>query len=212
MSAPVVASVSPSAGPASGGTTVTVTGTGFTGVALVRFGGKPVTSYTVDSSTQITAVSPSGTGSVYVLVTTNQGTSIPQVLFTYVPAPSLTGLTPAQGPVSGGTTVTLTGTGFTGATAVSFGGVAATSFTVNSATQITAVTPPHTAGTAAVTVTAPGGTSNALTFTYLGFPSVTGLSPTQGPVSGGTTVTLTGTGFTGATAVSFGGVAATSFT
>ncbi|CAM5709610.1 hypothetical protein SALBM311S_10026 [Streptomyces alboniger] len=215
MAAPVVASVSPSQGPASGGTTVTVTGTGFTGATTVRFGAKLATSFTVDSSTQITAVSPSGTGSVNVTVTTGQGTSIQQVPFTYVSAPSapsLTGLTPAQGPVSGGTTVTLTGTGFTGATAVTFGGAAATSFTVNSATQITATTPPHTTGAATVTVTTPSGTSNALTFTYLAAPSLTGLTPTQGPVAGGTTLTLTGTGFTGATAVTFSGAAATSFT
>ncbi|MFF0160497.1 IPT/TIG domain-containing protein [Streptomyces sp. NPDC005263] len=212
MAAPVVASVSPSQGPAAGGTTVTVTGTGFTGATTVRFGAKPATSFTVDSSTQITAVSPSGTGSVNLTVTTSQGTSIQQVPFTYATSPSLTNLTPAQGPVSGGTTVTLTGTGFTGATAVAFGGVAATSFTVNSATQITAVAPPHATGAAAVTVTTPGGTSNALTFTYLSAPSLTNLTPTQGPVAGGTTVTLTGTGFTGATAVAFGGVAATSFT
>ncbi|KOU67389.1 cell shape-determining protein, partial [Streptomyces sp. MMG1533] len=99
-----------------------------------------------------------------------------------------------------------------GATAVGFDGVAATSFTVNSATQITAVAPAHAAGAAAVTVTTPGGTSNSLVFTYLAAPSVTGLSPTQGPISGGTTVTLTGTNLSGATAVGFDGVAATSFT
>ncbi|MDQ6937760.1 MAG: SBBP repeat-containing protein, partial [Actinomycetota bacterium] len=65
------------------------------------------------------------------------------------------------GPVVGGTTVVLSGTGFTGATAVSFGGTAAASFTVNSDTQITAVSPAHAAGQVNVTVTAPGGTSPA---------------------------------------------------
>ncbi|GAB2769384.1 hypothetical protein GCM10027072_80230 [Streptomyces bullii] len=159
-------------------------------------------------------MSPSGTGTVNVTVTTSQGTSTQQIPFTYVSTsvPSLTGLSPTQGPASGGTTVTLTGTNLTGATAVRFDGVAATSFTVNSSTQITAVTPAHAAGAAAVTVTTSGGTSNALTFTYLAVPSVNGLSPNQGPVAGGTTVTLTGSDFTGATAVRFDGVAATSFT
>ncbi|MET7688111.1 IPT/TIG domain-containing protein [Streptomyces sp. NPDC005483] len=214
MAAPVVSSVSPNQGPASGGTSVTVTGAGFTGATAVRFGTQSATSFNVNSSTQITAVSPSGTGTVNVIVTTSQGTSTQQVSFTYVttPAPSLSSLSPSQGPVAGGTTVTLTGTGFTGATAVRFDGTAATSFTVNSATQITAVSPAHAASAAAITVTTPGGTSNSLPFTYLGTPSVTGLSPTQGPVAGGTTVTLTGTGFTGATAVRFDGTAATSFT
>ncbi|GGY26467.1 IPT/TIG domain-containing protein [Streptomyces djakartensis] len=214
MAAPVVSSVSPNQGPASGGTTVVVTGSDFTGALAVRFGAKSATSFTVNSSTQITAVTPSGTGAVNVSVTTSQGTSSQQVTFTYVTAavPTLTGLSPSQGPTSGGTTVTLTGTNLTGATAVSFGGTPAASFTVNSATQITATTPPNTPGTAPVTVTTPGGTSNALTFTYLAAPTLTGLSPSQGPTSGGTSVTLTGTNLTGATAVSFGGTPAASFT
>ncbi|WP_172639224.1 IPT/TIG domain-containing protein [Streptomyces tailanensis] len=72
--------------------------------------------------------------------------------FTYVTTPTLTGLSPGQGPAAGGTTVTLTGSNFTGATTVLFGGVAA-SFTVDSGTQITAVTPAHAAGATAVTVT-----------------------------------------------------------
>ncbi|MEU0057576.1 IPT/TIG domain-containing protein [Streptomyces sp. NPDC006334] len=215
MAAPVVSSVSPSQGPASGGTTVTVTGTGFTGATAVRFGTKLATSFTVNSGTQITAVAPSGSGTVVVTVTTSQGTSAQQVSFTYAAtqAPTLTAISPGQGLPAGGTTVTLTGTNLTGATAVRFDGVAATSYTVNSSTQITAVTPAHAAGAAAVTVTTPSGTSNALTFTYLAAaPSVTALSPGQGPASGGTTVTLTGTNFTGATEVRFDDVAATSFT
>ncbi|GAA3803410.1 IPT/TIG domain-containing protein [Streptomyces phyllanthi] len=215
MAAPVVLSVSPQQGPASGGTAVTVTGTSFTGATTVRFGTKAATSFTVNSSTQITAITPSSSvGPVNVSVTTSQGTSSQQVTFTFVAvaAPSLSTLTPSQGPTSGGTTVTLTGTNLTGATAVRFDGIAAASFTVNSATQITAVAPPHAAGAAQVTVTTSGGTSNALSFTYVAVPSLTGLVPNQGPVSGGTTVTLTGVNFSGATGVSFDGVPAASFT
>ena len=86
-------------------------------------------------------------------------------------APVLSSVSPSQGPSSGGTTVTLTGTGFTGATAVKFGTSAATSFTVVGSTQIVAVTPPGT-GAVNVTVTTSGGTSNSLTYTYLPPPSV----------------------------------------
>lgn len=42
-------------------------------------------------------------------------------------------------------------------------------------------------------------------------PSLTSVSPSLGTVSGGTSFTLTGTGFTGATGVTVGGVAATDF-
>lgn len=78
---------------------------------------------------------------------------------TNIPAPAVTSAAPAQGPTTGGTTVVVTGTAFTGASGVYFGGTAAASFTVDSATRITAVTPARAAGTVDVSVTAPGGTT-----------------------------------------------------
>ena len=77
LSAPVISSLNPSSGPAAGGTSVIITGSGFTGVNSVTFGGKNATAYTVNSSTQIATVAPSGTeGSVVdVSVTTTAGTS-----------------------------------------------------------------------------------------------------------------------------------------
>jgi len=73
---------------------------------------------------------------------------------------SVTGVSPASGTTKGGTSVTITGTGFTAspaATGVSFGAAAA-QFTIDSATQITATSPPGT-GTVYITVTTPAGTS-----------------------------------------------------
>jgi hypothetical protein len=59
-----------------------------------------------------------------------------------------------------------------------------------------------------ITVTTPGGSASAGTFTYMTpAPAVTGLSPSSGTTDGGTTVTITGTNLTGATSVSFGGAA-----
>jgi hypothetical protein len=110
--------------------------------------------------------------------------------------------------------VTLTGTSLTGASAVSFGSAPATSFTINSAKSATAVAPPHTSGTAYVTVTTPGGTSSTAAgnkFTYIVGPVVTSISPTTGPLAGGTSVVLTGAAFTGATSVLFGSKPAASF-
>jgi hypothetical protein len=98
---------------------------------------------------------------------------------------------------------------------VLFGAVAATSYTVVSDTKITAVSPAQAAATHGLYVTTPGGTSAAVAaddYTYvLSKPAVTGVSPTSGPTAGGTTVTVTGSGFTGATKVVFGTVAATSY-
>ena len=68
--------VSPTSGPTTGGTAVTITGTDFTGATAVHFGTAPATSYTVNSSTSITATAPAGTaGTVDVTVTTPAGTS-----------------------------------------------------------------------------------------------------------------------------------------
>jgi uncharacterized membrane protein len=78
--------------------------------------------------------------------------------------PSVSKVSPASGPVAGGTSVTITGTGFTGATGVSFGGTAASNFTVGSDTQITAISPAGS-GTVTLTVTTPNGTASAQ-FTY----------------------------------------------
>jgi len=107
-----------------------------------------------------------------------------------------------------GQTVEILGQGLTGTTAVSFNGTAATKFTVVSATYLTAVVP---SGTTAglVTVTTPGGvlTSNKK---FRVIPAILSFSPPSGPV--GSKVTITGTSFTGATKVTFGGVKAATFT
>ncbi|MCC3329836.1 IPT/TIG domain-containing protein [Nocardia abscessus] len=79
--------------------------------------------------------------------------------------PTITSISPTSGPTSGGTSVTITGTGFTGPATVSFGSTA-TTFTIDSATQITAVAPGGS-GAVQVTVTGSGGTSNGLTYTYV---------------------------------------------
>ncbi|MFI8236024.1 beta strand repeat-containing protein [Streptomyces sp. NPDC085866] len=212
VGAPALTGLAPSQGPTSGGTVVTLTGSNLTGATAVAFGAVAAVSFTVVSATQVTAVAPAGgAGPVQVTVTTPGGTSNSLAYF-FVSAPALTGLAPSQGPTSGGSVVTLTGSNLTGATAVAFGAVAAVSFTVVSATQITATAPQGAAGPVNVTVTTSGGTSNSLSYTYVATPTLTGLAPSQGPTSGGSVVTLTGSNLTGATAVEFDAVAAVSFT
>src|SRR5439155_11708467 len=73
-------------------------------------------------------------------------------------APSISGFSPTSGPP--GTSVSITGSGFTNASAVTFGGMPATSFTVNSDSQITA-TVPAGASTGPIGVTAPGGSTTS---------------------------------------------------
>ncbi|MDQ1724744.1 MAG: hypothetical protein QOG52_1772 [Frankiaceae bacterium] len=213
-SAPTVTGLTPSSGPLTGGTPVTISGHGFTGASAVAFGVGAATSFTVVTDDQIVATAPPGTATVNVTVTTAAGTSpgSPADIFTYTGLPAISSLTPATGPTSGGTVLTLAGSNFVGATAVSVGGVPA-AFVVAGATAMTVTTPPGLAGPADVRVTNSSGQSPAGTarFQYVGEPVVTRLSPAAGRVAGGTAVVVSGTGFTGATSVSFGAVPATSF-
>ena len=215
---PKIMSISPTSGPAAGGTTVTIRGEGLTGASKVLFGTVPARSFTVNSATQITALSPAGSGTVDVTVMTPVGTTATSNAdrFTYLAAPpQIASISPTSGPTAGGTTVIIRGSGFTGASKVLFGATAANSFTVNNDTQITAVSPAGS-GTVHVTVITPVGTtaaSNADRFTYLAAPPhIASISPTSGPMAGGTTVTIRGSGFTGANKVLFGATAANSFT
>ncbi len=100
-----------------------------------------------------------------------------------------------SGTTLGGTSVTITGTNFTGATAVTIGGTAVTTFTVDSATQITATTAAHAAGVADVVVTTPGGTATGTGhYTYV-TPAVatnTVISASTNPGLIGQPITLTG--------------------
>jgi hypothetical protein len=150
--APVVDKLTPNVGPAAGGTTVTIRGTGFAGTTAVDFGSTSAASFEVDSSTTIMAVSPPGTtGGAELTVTTPSGTSAISLHdhFTYGP-PTVTGLSPNGGTTAGGASTTITGSGFgLGTVATSFkfsSGTLATSVSCASTTSCTVVVPAHRAG------------------------------------------------------------------
>jgi hypothetical protein len=203
-STPTITSFTPNTGKT--GQVVTITGTNFTGATSVSFGGTAASSFSVVSATSITATVGSGT-SGNVSVTTASGTGT-LAGFTYLPPPAISSFSPTS--ASTGQTVTITGTNFTGATSVSFGGIAASSFTVVSGTSITAVV--GSGATGSVLVTTANGTGTRAGFTYLTVnpaPTITSFTPNTGKT--GQVVTITGTNFTGATSVRFGGTAASSF-
>jgi len=105
-----------------------------------------------------------------------------------------------------GATIDILGQGLSGTTSVSFNGTPAT-FTAVSGTYITAVVPAEaTTGTVTVVTATATLTSNRK---FLVRPANLTFAPPNGPV--GTAVTITGTGLTGATKVTFGGIAATVF-
>lgn len=235
---PTVSGVSPNAGLAAGGAAVpvTVTGTLFTGVIEVSMGtanitttcvGTPLTSpcFTVNSATLITiGYVPSGSGNVDITVTTPGGTSPTTAAdtYAYAPVPTITKVAPNHGSINGGTSVTVTGTGFEPSgtnrnfttTVVSVGGVLVTTtpcpgaptapcYNVNSATQIFMEDfPPHAVGPVDISATTIGGASalsSADKFFYgATFPTVTFLSQKFGAEKGGAVLTITGTNFSSA--------------
>ena len=182
---PFIQSFTPTTG--SAGTSVTITGSNFSGATAVSFGGIPASSFVVNSASSITAIVGTGT-SGDVSVTTPLGIASLGV-FNYLP--SISSFSPASG--SAGTIVTLTGNGFIGTTDVSFGGVAAASFTIVSNTTITAVIGSGMSGN--ISVSNPAGTTSLGTFTFIPTqpPVITSFTPLSGKT--GSTVIITGNNF-----------------
>ena len=157
--------LSPASGSMQGGTAVILTGSGFTTVTQVEFGGTPAPQFTVNSDTEIVAISPSGQGVVDVGVVNAAGASS-TASFTYLPI--VTGISPDNGTALGGDSVIVSGEGFNNSTiAVEFDGTGA-GFIVNSDTEIEATTPAGQ-NDVHVVVTTADGTSPATAddlFTY----------------------------------------------
>ena len=214
VAAPTISSVSPAVGQP--GTSVTITGTGLASTSSVAFGGVPAT-FLVVTPTQVTATAPAHAGgTVDITVTADGGTSATTAAdrFSYPVMPTVASISPAAGPLVGGGTVTITGTDLGSAGSVTFGSTAAT-FVVVDAAHVTATVPAHAAGVVDVVVTSPGGSSPVVSgdrFTYLAAPAVTRVAPAAGPLTGGTLVTITGSGFVPGAVVTVGGHSATSVT
>ncbi len=207
-----LATVMPASGPLRGGTRVTLTGTGFQPSVSVTFDGMPGTALAYASKTLLTVTTPAhAAGPVDVTVSDTDGRSTTKTAgFTYLEAPTVTGVAPATGPAAGGTIVTITGTHFAPTATVRFG-VDLASVTGRTAdTGITVLTPAHSAGRVDVTVSNPDGQVSraAEAFTFVASPSVTSVTPDSGSPVGGTVVRVQGNDFQPGAAVTFDGISA----
>jgi len=186
---------------AAGETLVTITGQNFSNVVSVSFGGVLAAGFSVVSNTTITATVGSGaSGSVRVVTQTGHGSLAG---FNFIPPPVITSFAPLS--AAAGTTVTITGTGFTNVTQVKFGGVSASSFAVVSPTTITAVVPSGPSGSVSVTTAGGTGSMNG----YSSLPTIISFSPVKG--TQGTIMKIIGTSFPEVNSVTIGGVAVQSF-
>jgi hypothetical protein len=218
-----ITSISPISGPITGSTTVIISGSNFIGVSGVLFGGTPAPSYSIDSISQITAVTPpcpvssscwqnSGSGGAQITVITPVGQSFspPQVDFEY--GAVIYQVSPNSGAMEGRTVVTVTGVGFGlgRVNGFSFGGIPAVGAYCNSTTQCVMGSPTSpTPGIVDVTYGI-SPTSAADRFAYEG-PMVTSVDPPYGSQLGGDNVTVTGTSFASGMTIKFGNTQITNF-
>ena len=110
ITAPTISALAPARGTTGGGTNVTITGTGFTGSTAVTFAGVPATSFTVDSDTRITAITPAGAsaGDVDIAVSTGGGTTVLASGYRYEASSSIAAPAPDAGAAPGGITPAVT--------------------------------------------------------------------------------------------------------
>ena len=149
---PTITSINPDSGIVTGGTVITIMGTGFDMGLEVLIGGASATAITV-IPTQITAVTPaSSAGAKEIRITNVDGQNVTGT-FTYNPLPIITGVSPSSG--TQGTAITITGTGFAAGATVTISNISAPNVVRVSGTQITAITPAGTSGVKDVKVTNP---------------------------------------------------------
>jgi len=205
--APSITSFTPTSGTEN--VEVTISGSNFTGAAVVKFNGTPASSFLVDSATQVRATVPTGASTGKISITTLGGVAFSAADFTFIPpAPVVDSFAPVSGIV--GAEVTITGSNFNFATSVLFNGTAAASFTIDSATQIRAIVPSGaTTGKITAQNSSGGNGLSASDFLVITAPSISSFAPESGIT--GVEVTIAGAGLSGVTAVQFNGVSATTF-
>jgi len=138
--------IEPDVGPDSGGTTVTINGDGFDENTTVTIGGNAATNINIVDRTELTCETPpvdTGQTLGFVDVTVSNGVDDDTLQdgFEYIETLTITDVTPDNGSTSGGTSVTVTGTAFSGDTVVKFSGSNATNITLVNDTTITCDTP-----------------------------------------------------------------------
>ena len=185
-------------------TNVVITGSNLRYTTSVSFNGTSANFTPPTNNTTLQAVVPPNatTGKITVIAPAGSYTTSSN----FVVQPTVYSFSPGFGPA--GTSVTVLGANFNvSGLAVKFGGVPAAAPTGVTFGQLTAVVP-NGATNAPITVTTVDGSNTSAQIFYLP-ASITGFTPTNSPA--GTTVTINGINFIGATAVAFNGTPASSF-
>jgi hypothetical protein len=203
---PSITSFSPPVGPE--GTSVTLAGSGFTGVTSVMFASTVDAAFTVDSDTSLTVTVPTGSVTGTIRVTNVAGEGLTAGEFLVIQPPTVASFAPPDGVV--GTEVTILGAGFTGTTVVTFGGTAAGGVTVDSDSELRAIVPAEAFTGPVGVVNAAGTGSSASDFTVYHTPVIDTFSPIAAPA--GAEITITGLHLVGTSQLTFGDTDAVTFT
>jgi hypothetical protein len=222
---PTIADINPTKGPLAGGTQIFIAGTGFQVGVQVKIGNLDCANISRLSDTVITCLSPAqnqaGLVPVSVINPDNQSVVNSSPGFTYeaannVIAPTISNIAPSKGPVAGGTPIVISGTGFVNGNAlnISIGGVDCVNTLFVSNTQINCTTPANTVGQKIVSLVN-GDNQNAVNitpgFTYEAAeapaPTLISVNPNQGPIAGGTLITLQGNNIQQGASINLNGVA-----
>lgn len=206
---PVVINVSPKAGVLAGNTDVIITGSNFIKDAIVDFGSSVCTNVKVITSTKITCTTSAHAANLVDVTVTNTDSQSGVLTngFFYLGLPTITSIAPNEGPLAGGTKVTLSGTNFFTDALVKIGGAICTSPKILSPTALECVLPSHSAGSVDVVVTNLGTQTATLIngYSYVSAPVVASVSPDGGPLAGGVDVRISVSNFILGATVSFGG-------
>jgi hypothetical protein len=219
---PALTTSTPNKAIAGTATNVVLAGTNLAGVTAVNAGANITVTAVVASAGQVTATfttlatAPAGPQSI--TVTDALGTSNAVTFTILAPVPVLTSINPITGGTGATVPVTLTGTALIGATlnlptGVSLvpGTLVNNSFTTVTASLLIAANAPLGLQTISVTTPGAGNTSNGVGFTIFALAPLLNspLAPANATAGSTVPVTLTGTGFTGATAVNTSGAGIT---
>lgn len=200
-----IANISPTRIPTSGGVEVEIQGEGFEPDAAVSFSGQAALRVSYLNENKLRVLAPARPrGYADVRVTTRYATALaPRAVVYFVPL-TLTDITPASGPTTGGNTVVLRGEGFDSTLRVWFGATPAEVINVNVVQQAAQVkTPANAPGLVDVRLQTDfdaTNRANAYLYTSDSTPVLAAISPNVGPQSGGTDVLLIGQGLDAPTA------------
>ncbi|MCM3261537.1 IPT/TIG domain-containing protein [Paenibacillus lautus] len=212
---PTITAITPNSGLATGGTLVYIDGTGIDNGATINFGTNSVAIGSYYSATRIRVTAPSSNGligsvDVTIINPDGQEFTVPGG-YTYLEVtPTITSITPDNGPLAGGDIIYVNGTNFDSKMTLTVDGIEVPVNLLYSSTRFRFIVPARsTPGSVPIVVTLQSGTSATTSYTYnappaAAAPVITAISPAYGPLNGGTIVYLDGTGFTATSKILIG--------